>query len=177
MINIPSTAIGFDHIEPNLAIQVEKNKEALEKIMNVLEIDHDPEISPGYSLDGKTYRNLQNEVVHQAQIISEIGLDIQVYVVPLLQRIAELEQQIRDLQDYINELEGIIRDLNDLIDLLNRKIAILIENSGNELLTNSDVYLMNLGYLEILLGNTLFDDNMSDYIAEFIKINGGELNG
>ena len=176
MINIPSTAIGFDHIEPNLAVQVEKNKEALEEIMNTLGIDHDPVVSPGYSLDGNVYRNLQDEVIHQAQIISDIGMDIQVYVVPLLRRIAELEQQIRDLQQYISELENVIRELNSLIDMLNRKIAILIENSGNELLTNSDVYLMNIGYLEILLGNTLFDDNMSDYIAELIKINGGDLN-
>lgn len=181
MIDIPSTTIGFDHIEPNLAIQVKKNTEALVKIKQILGISSDPAVPLGYTLhnsegEPQVYRNLTDQVIHNTQVITDIGMDIQVYVVPLLRRIAELEEEILNLNATIDQLNAIIADLNETIDVLNRTIAELAEKSGNEQLANNEIYLMVLGILNVDLDNALIDWGMSDIIAELTDIIGGELN-
>ena len=176
MINIPSTAIGFDHLEPNLAIQVKKNTEALVEIKKVLGIQSDPEVPLGYELNGNVYRNLTDQVMHNAQVISDIGMDIQVYVVPLLRRIAELEAQIESLNGTIDELNALIEELYNTIDALNRTIEELVQRSGNEQLANNEIYLMVRGIMDIELENAIIDYGMSDINAELVEIIGGELN-
>lgn len=181
MIDIPSTAIGFDHLEPNLAIQVKKNTEALVKIKQILGIASDPEVPLGYTLhddnnEPQVYRNLSDQVLHNTQVISDIGMDIQVYVVPLLRRIEELEGQIAEMQGTIDELNALVQQLYDTIDQLNYIIAVLSEQSGNSRLANNDIYLMVLGLLDVDLGNELIDYGMSDVNAALEEIIGGELN-
>lgn len=181
MIDIPSTTIGFDHLEPNLAIQVKKNTEALVEIKKELGIQSDPEVPLGYTLhdsngEPHVYRNLTDQVIHNTQVITDIGLDIQVYVVPLRQEILRLQGIIDDLNGQIDDLNLVIEALRNTIALLEEEIEILKRQSPNKELANDDLAIIYAGYLYLDLGHVLADTDLDAENAALVQIIGGELN-